>query len=52
MGAKVLTAKERSDEILDAFENEWDDVQNNLIKFAMSVFTEGNTMKTKKKLDW
>ena len=45
-------SKERSDEILEAFESEYEDVQNNLIKFAMSVFTEGDTMKTKKKLDW
>lgn len=45
-------SKERSDEILDAFEEEWEDVQNNLIKFAMSVFTEGNPTKTKKKLGW
>lgn len=44
--------KEKSDEILDLFDAEYDDVQTNLVNFAMSVFQEGNPNKSKKKLDW
>ena len=44
--------KEKSDGILESFENEYSDVQANLIKFAMSVFSEGNPNTKKKKLNW
>lgn len=45
-------SKDKSDEILELFENEYEDVQTNLISFAMSVFTEGDPNKKKKKLNW
>lgn len=45
-------SKEKSDSILDSFEEEYEDVQDNLITFAMSVFTEGNPSQKKKKLNW
>lgn len=45
-------SKDKSDEILDLFEKEYSEVQANLIKFAMSVFTEGDPNTKKKKLNW
>ena len=42
--------KEKSDEILDRFENEYEDVQTELINLAMSVFTTGD--QNKKKVVW
>lgn len=42
--------KEKSDEILDKFENEYEDVQNELLNLAMSVFTTGD--QKKKKIIW
>nr|DAK86202.1 MAG TPA: hypothetical protein [Caudoviricetes sp.] len=42
--------KEKSDEILDKFENEYEDVQTELINLAMSVFTTGD--QKKKKIVW
>lgn len=45
-------SKDKSDEILEVFESEYEDVQSNLINFAMSVFTEGNPNTRKKKLNW
>lgn len=42
--------KEKSDEILDKFESEYEDVQNELLNFAMSVFTTGD--QKKKKIVW
>ena len=41
---------EKSSEILDKFENEYEDVQTALIDLAMSVFTTGD--QTKKKITW
>lgn len=43
-------SKEKSDEILDKFESEYEDVQTELINFAMSVFTTGD--QKKKKIVW
>lgn len=43
--------KEKSDEILDKFEEEYDDVQEKLVELAMSVFQSGD-QKTKKKINW
>lgn len=43
--------KEKSDEILEKFEEEYEGVTNNLIKFALSVFQSGDQIK-KKKIDW
>lgn len=42
--------KEKSDEILDKFESEYEDVQTELINLAMSVFTTGD--QNKKKVIW
>lgn len=42
-------AKETSDEILDKFESEYEDVQTELVNLAMSVFTTGDQ---KKKIIW
>lgn len=42
--------KEKSDEILDKFENEYEDVQSELLGFALSVFTTGD--QNKKKIIW
>lgn len=42
--------KEKSDEILDKFENEYEDVQTALLNLAMSVFTTGD--QKKKKIVW
>lgn len=42
--------KEKSDEILDKFENEYEDVQSALMDLAMSVFTTGD--QKKKKIIW
>lgn len=42
--------KEKSDEILDKFENEYEDVQNEILNLAMSVFTTGD--QKKKKIIW
>lgn len=44
--------KDKSDEILDNFEKEYNNVQENLLKFAFSVFNEGNPSKNKKNLNW
>ena len=43
--------KAKSDDILDKFEEEYDEVQENLIDFAMSVFQSGDQSK-KKKINW
>lgn len=50
--AHTNISKEKSDEILDAFEDEYDGVQEKLIELAMSVFQSGDQVKTKKKIDW
>lgn len=42
--------KEKSDEILDKFENEYEDVQTELINLVMSVFTTGD--QKKKQIIW
>lgn len=42
--------KEKSDEILEKFENEYEDVQSALLELAMSVFTTGD--QNKKKIVW
>lgn len=42
--------KETSDEILDKFESEYEDVQTELVNLAMSVFTTGD--QKKKKVIW
>lgn len=42
--------KEKSDEILEKFENEYEDVQTALTEFAMSVFTTGD--QNKKQIVW
>ncbi len=42
--------KEKSDEILEKFENEYEDVQSALLNLAMSVFTTGD--QKKKKIVW
>lgn len=42
--------KETSDEILDKFENEYEDVQKAILDLAMSVFTTGD--QKKKKIVW
>lgn len=39
--------KEKSDEILDKFENEYEDVQKAILDLAMSVFTTGDQKKKK-----
>lgn len=44
-------SKETADKILDNFEEEYADVGNNLITFAMSSFTQGDQTK-KKQLNW
>lgn len=44
-------SKETSDKILDSFEEEYADVANNLINFALSSFTQGDQTK-KKQLNW
>lgn len=43
--------KERSDRILDKFEEEYDGVQEALLDFAMTVFQSGDQTK-KKKINW
>jgi len=47
-------SREKSNDILDKFIEEYEDVPNKLLEFAMSVFTEGAQDKkvTKKKIDW
>lgn len=42
--------KEKSDEILGKFEDEYEDVQNELLEFAYTVFQEGD--QNKKKIVW
>lgn len=42
--------KEKSDEILDKFESEYEDVQNAILQLALSVFTTGD--QKKKKIVW
>lgn len=49
--ANPKITKEKSDEILENFEDEYADVANNLITFAMSSFTQGD-QKAKKQLNW
>ena len=44
--------KEKSDEILDKCEEEYDNVQEKFLDFALSVFTLGDQKKNKKKIDW
>lgn len=44
-------SKETADKILENFEEEYADVANNLITFAMSSFTQGDQTK-KKQLNW
>lgn len=44
--------KEKSDDILAQFEAEYNGVQENLIKLAMSVFAEGNPKQSRKNLNW
>lgn len=41
---------EKSNEILDKFDSEYEDVQTELLNFAMSVFTTGD--QKKKKIVW
>ena len=43
--------KEKSDKILDKFEEEYDGVQEALLDFAMKVFQSGDQTK-KKKINW
>ena len=47
-------SKEKSDEILDDFMEEYDGVTEKLLELAMSVFTQGSqdSQKAKKKIDW
>ena len=45
-------SKEKSDEILDNFDAEYEDVSDNILAFAFSVFTDGNPNIKKKKLNW
>ena len=45
-------SKIKSDEILELFEIEYEEVQPKLIRFAMSFFTEGDPNTKKKKLNW
>lgn len=42
--------QEKSNEILDKFDSEYEDVQTELLNFAMSVFTTGD--QKKKKIEW
>lgn len=42
--------KEKSDAILEKFDNEYEDVQGELLNFVMSVFTTGD--QKKKKIVW
>lgn len=44
--------KSESDEIYNKFYNEYNDVDDNLLKFISSVFTEGIQNKQKKNLNW
>lgn len=45
--------KEKSDEILDNFDAEYNNVQDKLLEFAFaSVFEEGNPSQLKKNLNW
>lgn len=48
---KDLT-REKSDEIYYDFYNEYNDVDNKLIEFIFSVFTDGIPSEKKKNLDW
>lgn len=43
--------KEKSDEILEKFEEEYEEVESKLIDLALSVFQSGDQIK-KKKIDW
>lgn len=43
--------KAKSDDILDKFEEEYDEVKENLIDFAVTVFQSGDQTK-KKKINW
>lgn len=43
--------KAKSDEILDKFEEEYEDVQEKLVELAMSVFQSGDQT-NKKKINW
>lgn len=45
-------SREKSEDILDAFFAEYNDVEKHLIKFAMTVFTDGTPKANKKNLDW
>lgn len=44
--------REKSSEILDLMFDEYDDVLENLIRFAFSVFPEGTPKVKKKSLNW
>ena len=44
--------KDESDLIYVAFSNEYNDVDENLLKFVYSVFTQGIPRKNKKNLNW
>ena len=44
--------KEESDKILEQFCQEYEGVDNALINFAISVFTDGNQGSAKKKIQW
>jgi hypothetical protein len=44
--------REKSSEILDAMLEEYDDVLQNLLRFAFSVFPEGTPKGKKKSLNW
>lgn len=48
--AQPTITKDKSDEILEKFEAEYDDVQGELINFTLSVFQQGD--QTKKKIVW
>ena len=44
--------KEQSDEIYEAFYNEYNDVDEKLIEFMQSSFTDGIPRENKKNLNW
>lgn len=45
-------SREKSEDILDLFMDEYNDVIKSLMKFAMSVFTDGTPKANKKNLNW
>lgn len=44
-------SKEKSDDILEKFEEEYEDVEGNLVDLALTVFQSGDQTK-KKKINW